>query len=212
VSGAKELFDDGGGDPVLDSGAAEAPRDRRSNTGHRPSDKNPPAPTASGLKFWIELVKQQGESFAKVTDSRTFRSGEKIRLHFESNREGRIAIVQLGTSGTSSVLFPDPSKGLSDNSMRAREDRVLPSAKHWFRFDDTAGVERLLVLFARDQALLDGLVPAVQLDPAQTDRLRYAADQPTGSKDLFIESVGDETYAANQKGGLVVLELTLTHR
>src|SRR5262249_32626618 len=72
-----------------------------------------------GLSYWIELVGADGQG-RQVTDSRIFRSGERIRLHFRSNAEGYIALILLGSSGTSRALFPDPVRGLTDS-------RIFPS-------------------------------------------------------------------------------------
>src|SRR5689334_6040207 len=94
-----------------------------------------------GLHYWIELEDQGGEGYY-VSDQYVFRSGQRIRLHFVSNTSGRILLIQMGASGTSSLLFPDLSKGVSDNRLKVGEDRVLPGESFWFRFDSNPGTER----------------------------------------------------------------------
>ena len=154
----------------------------------------------------------------QVTDDRTFRSGERIQLHFRGNAAGRILIVQLGSSGTSSVLFPDATKGVADNSIRANRDQILPAATHWFRFDDNAGTEKLLVLFARTQAELDRTFPTRRvMDAETTAALLAAAERVTGSKDLVIETETEQpteigTYAVNVAGKPIVMQIQLKHQ
>lgn len=174
-------------------------------------------PAALGLSYWIELVGAEGGPGAQVADTRVFRSGERIRLHFRSNAEGHIALLQLGSSGTGRVLFPDPGQGLTENRLIANEDRILPSAGHWLRFDDKAGTERLIVVYARSQADLDKFPLKRDLGPRETEVLAEKVQEVRGSKDLLIETetrtaseVG--TYGVNLSGQPVVLEITLEHR
>lgn len=207
-TGAKEMFESPGGAPVL--APAPAPEAHKPQPHHAP---RPQSPTA-GLKCWIELVPAPGSPGERVTYDRVFHSGEKIRLHFATNTEGHISIVQLGSSGKASLLFPAPARGLSQNTIQAGTDRVLPSKDDWFRFDATSGAERLVVLFARRQGDIDNsLLIQQMLDPAAAAELLQTAHHVTGSKDLVLETVSNEaTYAVNRVGDLVVLELTLTHQ
>jgi hypothetical protein len=172
---------------------------------------------AKGLSYWIELVDVSGGPGVQVTDSRIFKSGERIRLHFRSNSDGRISIVQIGSSGTSSILFPDPAKGLSNNVLQANQDIVLPSPTHWFRFDENKGTERLLVFFAGNQQQLDTTFPTQRsMDPVATLALLDTAKTASGSKDLLIETETQTvseigTYAVNLAGNPIVLEIELKH-
>jgi hypothetical protein len=116
------------------------------------------------------------------------------------------------------VLFPDAGKGLGQNRIRANRDHVLPSEAHWFRFDDKAGTEKLLVLFARNQEELDRAFPTQPvMDPTETATLLRAVRQSRGGKDLLIEKetrepseIGD--YVVNVAGKPIALEIALAHR
>ena len=233
VSGAKDLFYDPSGAAVSVKVAAPAPVS--SDHGPAPAAKagpaiparsiprrssNPPAAPGrtatnknSGLHYWIEL--EQPAQY--VSDRQVFHSGQRIRLHFVSNSDGRILLIALGASGTSTVLFPDPDKGLAENRLKAGEDRILPSETHWFRFDANAGTERLLVLFARNASELERFPVKPKMGPAETRAVLQTANHIEGSKDLVIETetraasdVG--TYGVNLKGEPVVLEISLQHR
>lgn len=171
---------------------------------------------ALGLSYWIELVEADGRG-TQVTTERIFRSGERIRLHFRSNAEGHIALIQMGSSGTSSVLFPDPEKALRDDRLAPNQDRVLPSEGYWFRFDDQPGTERLLVLFSRSESELDSFPVRPAMDAKATVALLQRTGEIQGSKDLVVETeiraaseIG--TYGVNLSGKPVVLEIVLKHQ
>jgi hypothetical protein len=176
-----------------------------------------PRPMGSlGLSYWIEL-ETPGSTGVQVTERRTFRSGERIRLHFRSNADGHISILQLGASGTAQQLFPNAENGLVDSALAANEERILPSAAHWFRFDDRPGQERLIVVFARNQGELDDRPLRQRLDPIDTEGLLRVASHVRGSKDLVIETEVSNaaeigTYGVNVAGQPVVLEIVLDHQ
>jgi hypothetical protein len=212
LKGAKELFfDPANGSVISATPAHDADRRRISNVTEDAS------PRVLGLSYWIELIEAAHPGGTQVTDARTFQSGDRIRLHFRSNGNGHIVIVQLGSSGTSSILFPDRQKGLDENLVRANRDAILPSARHWFKFDEQAGTEKLLVLFGRTQKDLERAFPTRQvMDSETTARLLALAKRASGSKDLLIESETakpDElgVYSVNVAGQPIVLEIGLKH-
>jgi hypothetical protein len=170
-----------------------------------------------GLSHWIELEGPGGATGAQVAPTRVFRSGERIRLHFQSNADGHIALIQLGSSGTGQMLFPNPAQGLTDNRLMAGQARALPSPGHWFRFDQNPGTERLIVVFARSVEELNRFRPKSQMDERETGILLADVQRVKGSKDLFIETdtrtageVG--TYGVNVAGLPVVFEIALQHQ
>ncbi|NJL26965.1 MAG: DUF4384 domain-containing protein [Thermoanaerobaculia bacterium] len=170
-----------------------------------------------GISYWIELETPGAGSGVQVTEHRVFRSGERIRLHFRSNADGYVSILQLGASGTAQLLFPDAGKGLTDTGLVANEERILPSATHWFRFDANPGTERLIVLFARSHGEIEGLPIRPQMDRPTTESFLRTASHLRGSKDLVIETETQNsaeigTYGVNLAGQPVVLEIVLEHR
>jgi hypothetical protein len=169
-----------------------------------------------GLSYWIELVGEDGRG-QQVTDNRIFRSGEKIRLHFRSNADGNIALIQLGSSGTSSVLFPDSTKGLKDSRISAGEDRILPTESAWFRFDNTPGTEKILVIFARSQQELDTFSIRPSMDATATKAVAKNVNAIRGGKDLILETETEKvseigSYGVNLAGKPVVMEIELKHQ
>lgn len=229
--GAKELFYDPLDRSVVSVSASGKHRSREREAGRPPTPRSadspestPPStgspslqPAPLGLSYWLELVGSDSELGVQVTEQRLFQSGERIRLHFRSNADGYLMLIQLGASGTSSVLFPNPSLGLVDSYIAAGEDRILPGPNHWFRFDQQPGVERLLVLFAASEADLERFPTRPNMDVGTTRQLLNATVPLQGSKDLMIETetrVASEigTYGVNVRGQPVVLEIHLQHR
>jgi hypothetical protein len=177
---------------------------------------NPGNQRVLGLSYWVELEGPKGQPGTQVTNQRIFRSGERIRLHFRSNAEGQIALLQLGSSGTSSFLFPDAEKGITDTSLAADQDRILPDASKWFTFDYHPGTERLLAIFAKSQADVDSLSIGPGMDSKATETVLQTARKERGSKDLVIETetrnaseIG--TYGVTRSGKPVILEIDLKH-
>jgi hypothetical protein len=222
-NGAKELFFDPEAN-ITAAASPAAPHVHRpaphfDSSGRRvPHSTNPGKQRTLGLSYWIELVDASGTPVGPVTDAHAFKSGNRIRLHFRSNADGHILLVQLGSSGTSSVLFPDPAKKAIDNRLRAGDDHVLPSPEQWFTFDRTAGTETLLVLFARSQEELDRSFPTRSaMGARETGELLERVNDAPGRKDLFIETethrpaeVG--TYAVSTAGKPIIIQIVLKHR
>lgn len=164
--------------------------------------------TADGLSWWVEVIGEGGEGRV-VVPSRTFRSGETIRLRFESNRDGFLELFLVAPDGSLRALFPDPGKGLHDNRLQAFHSRVLPDEDFWFRFDDQPGLERLLAVFSPDAEDLKAMPRAAE------NLFRLAADRQ-GSKGLLVEvatgSGGDpRVYSVSLDGGPVIQEIVLRH-
>jgi hypothetical protein len=223
AKGAKELFYAPPPEMHVAPGHAHDPKPVQVPTydaaGRRtPHSTDPARQRLLGLSYWIELVDASGNPIGPVTDERTFHSGDRIRLHFRSNTDGRILLVQLGSSGTSGVLFPDPEKGLTENAVVAQADYVLPTSTHWFKFDASPGTEKLLVLFARSQPELDHAFPTrTSMDAAQTAELLQVANHVTGGKDLLIETETHQTaevgtYAVSVAGKPIVVQIVLKHK
>ncbi|HEV7486087.1 MAG TPA: DUF4384 domain-containing protein [Thermoanaerobaculia bacterium] len=219
--GAKEMFFDPqqASTDVSRPRADAPPRAPRFDTAGRriPHSTDSAKQTALGLSYWIELADASGTPMGPVTDEHTFRSGDRIRLHFRSNSDGHVLLVQLGSSGTSSVLFPDPARGLAQNRLHAQEDHVLPSPARWFKFDRNAGTETLLVLFARTQPELDKSFPThTTMDAEETGALLELVNDAPGRKDLIIEDETREptevgTYAVSVAGKPIILQVVLKH-
>jgi len=166
-----------------------------------------PQPGYTGLKYWVELVQPNSSQILRVSSTRAFHSGERIRLHFESNMDGRIVLVQINPNGTSQMLYPDQRINSGDNHIKAGVDTTVPPGNAWFTFDNNPGTERLLVFLNADS----GPVPAPshskrahaenesmiastaftssdgKLDAAATSGLASQVEKQRGGKSLVLE-------------------------
>jgi len=96
-----------------------------------------------GLTYWVELV-DANNLRRRVTSDYVFRSGDRFKLHLMSNRDGYLTLVNLGTTGRSQVIFPNPALGEGNNFVRAFTDYEAP--KGYLRFDNNPGEEVLVVM------------------------------------------------------------------
>lgn len=188
----------------------------------------------TGLRYWLELQTEQGQ-LLRVTASRTFKSGERIRLHLESNVNGQLTILQSQDGGSFSRLFPN---GRSTGKVEKFRDQAFPSASGWFRFDAKPGDIRLMVMVQADDAaaakqsvqMASNAVPPTSSGALSDDeqrqleaRMRAKVESLRGSKALLVEDdsaaaelstyvVSDPAKAPGMEKGMVAVELKLTHR
>src|SRR5258708_2864539 len=133
IAGAKALFYDQTSGATVQSGSRKA------------GAKPPRAAVNLGLKYWIELVRPDSPEILQVNSTRVFHSGERIRLHLESNVDGRILLVQKASNGSLQTLFPDPKINGGDDHIKAMTDTAIPSGNGWFIFDNSPGMESITV-------------------------------------------------------------------
>ncbi|MGH9940426.1 MAG: DUF4384 domain-containing protein, partial [Blastocatellia bacterium] len=92
-----------------------------------------------GAKVNIELLRGGKRRFVPLDT--VFRSGDKIKLYFETNFPAFVEIYNLGSSGDRRKLFPYAGTG---PRVKVTSSHVVPyKATEWFEFDDTPGTERL---------------------------------------------------------------------
>lgn len=119
-----------------------------SRPGASASASAPRVPRA-GLKYRVLRRNPAGDA-VEVDPDTVFRSGDRVRFGFEPNIDGFLYVIQEGTSGRWSMLFPHPGiqGGLNDVA-RFTEVAIPPGG--WFRFDDNPGTERILVYLSREK-------------------------------------------------------------
>ncbi len=134
-----------------------------------------------GAKIRIELLRDGRRQFAPL--DAVFRSGDKVKLHFEVNFPAYVEIYNHGSSGKMQRLFPYQG---SNPRVRVTSSYVVPSAAtEWFEFDNTPGVEKLTFIFSQAE-----IRPAVKTQRPQTPKRPGVVVNP-GS-----QSAGDETEQA----------------
>lgn len=206
-SGAKAIFDSGEGPAVRMSGSTPKPATQTAAV----SEKQKYA----GVSYQIVLLKDNG-SFEVVSKSRTFRSGEKIKLLVRTNRPGYLTIMNIGTSGNSTVLC---SEQIEPGAMVD-----IPRNSN-FKFTGAPGTEKLLVMLSANpnpmaqpsnQTVASappapmGSVPPPPPPPGSADIANIPPPPPPGvmtaslegSKDITLEDGNKTSYAmVNPKKG-----------
>lgn len=136
-------------------------------------------PTATGLpgtKITIEL--NRGGKLSFVKPDYNFRSGDKIRLRLQTNFDGYISLLNVGSTGEVKFLYPYEG---ADNRVVPSKDIQIPSSEAWIVFDDKTGTEHLTVIMSKE---------ALGESADNYNDLRQS-----NSRDLQIEYAADGVYA-----------------
>ncbi|GAB4218302.1 MAG: hypothetical protein Fur007_23510 [Rhodoferax sp.] len=136
--GAKAIFDSGtgGGTIGMSVNAAPAPVARA----------EPVAEKFAGISYQILVMGADGQ-MSPVSKSRTFRSGERVKILASTYRPGYLTVANIGSSGQMHVLF-------SDYVDARRLTQIPPNGN--LRFDAIPGNERLLLMLSNEPNPLAG--------------------------------------------------------
>jgi hypothetical protein len=149
----------------------------------------------AGMQVTI-FLKQADGTLVPVDPRREFKKGEMVRISLESNFAGYVYVINLGSSGKETIIFPDPKES---NRIEPRRRYLLP-ATYDLEFDGQAGLETLRVFLApRPIAFFTTAIRARQgqlnaKDALAAADLWKANQQPTGIV------VGDSLASANKTG------------
>ena len=182
-TGAKAIFHSGEGPTVMASSISDKPKTQKSSQVAKKEQY-------MGISYWINLVDANGKT-TRVDPNRTFKSGERIQLTIESNRDGYLYVLNVGSSGNSHMLFPNP--GVVSNRVVAGLPHTVPF-NNYMRFDNNPGEE--LVLLMLSPKPLGNLTPSTPaygpLNNQQTQQYTQVA-RAKGAKDIVLET---DSYSA----------------
>lgn len=173
VTGAKALF-------ASPEGTSFVAEKKTSSSGGKPTAKKPEAEKYMGIAYWIELLTPDGKRML-TSKQKTFRSGDRIKLNVETNQDGFLYIVSIGSTGSSRLLFP--YSGEKNNFVFRRKVYSVPQ-NTYMKFDNNPGEETLLVLLS-PRLITELETQSPTIDPVQTRRYEQYASR--GSKDILIE-------------------------
>jgi hypothetical protein len=126
--GAKAIFDSGDGASV-----------RMSSGGPAPSTPAAPAPEKYvGISYKLALLKPNGD-FSIVPRSRTFKSGERIKMLVRTNRPGYLTIMNIGPTGNTTVLF--------NEYVEAKQLYEIPKSTA-LKFAGAPGTEKVMIMLS----------------------------------------------------------------
>jgi hypothetical protein len=191
------------------------------------SGKKKIAKLATGLSYWVEVIKPSGKVVKTTAESRTFKSGERIRFAFKTNKDGYLYLLSVGSSGKGIVLFPDPRINGGQNFVTGNSDYRIPFGGKSFVMDANPGDERVYVFFSqseiadiRDYFMGNDHNRNKQIEAQDTQKI-YAYAESTGSKDIVFEEdaagagVHPASYVVNNSSnpdGIIFREITIRHQ
>lgn len=163
-----------------------------------------------GIAYWVEL--QRDNVMMRIADpaSFNFRSGDRIRFQVMANTPGYLYIVNRGSSGQETLLFPTTQYNF--NWLEARKPYPVPQSG-WILFDDQPGEENVSLMLS-PKPLLDGGVgepaPSSTMPPAASARFAEVTNMcgtkdllVCGAKDLLVERDETQGQQATYVGGVV---------
>ncbi len=186
---------------------------------------NPAHPRNPGLMYWIE-VRTADDTVRRVSTSRLFHSGDRIRIHVQSSVDGRLSILQRQDDGPYDSLFPN-AHTVTDRVV-AREDTVLPSRTGWFRFDEKPGRISLLVMLVSTPSSTGGRAGNTASADSHPGQASATANEVTAAlksleenKSLYVEDDPESNSPANYAAvrwddprakGTVAAKIVLVHQ
>lgn len=146
------------------------------------------------MKATVEMTRDGKTTTVLPTED--FKSGDKVRLVFSTNKDGHIYWLAKGTSGEYQVLFPTAKTGM-DNTVRRNQEYTVPTKGAW-RFDNNKGTETLVAVLAPNPVA--DLDKAVQLASAGDKKgassivanIVNSHEQKRTTRDLVFEEEDDE--------------------
>lgn len=171
-----------------------------------------------GMRYALLLRDSEGH-YNEVSPKAIFHSGDRLRLSVMANQPGYLYVIQQGSSGAWTSIYPKPSNDNSSpaNKIEAGQVYQIPGGKGMFRFDQTPGEEKLFLILSHERiADLEGAIdslkkngeptstPAPAATPAASGELIEASNhipdafvQQLASRDLTLE---DEETVDQPKG------------
>ena len=134
------------------------------------------------------LRRDQNGSFIGVDPSATvFYAGDRVRIRIQANQSAFLMVLQQGSSGAWSVLYP--REGAPAAPLASFETCDIPGSPGTFAFDDRPGEERVVLIVSREQ-----VSPKTIVDRLNAGRQDTKWDLK--STDLAYEKVKHDTRSS----------------
>jgi Domain of unknown function (DUF4384) len=169
---ARELFYQAASPPAKTVKAAKAaapPKNTTPSTGSTTvatSPKNSGPPAGASDAYRAPIIKASGETAAplglrysivrlvnghmvEVSPDFVFHAGDHIQLRVQANTPGYLYVVNQGSSGAWTPLFPSPKIADGDNRVDGFHTYILPTPEYQMSFDEHTGTENVTIVFSR---------------------------------------------------------------
>lgn len=110
----------------------------------------------------LTLERMDGSGWRAIDPGLVLASGDRVRFRFRSNFDGFLYVMNSGTSGSYTVLFPHADTG-RDNAIKAGREYVVPATEAYFRIAGPPGQD--IVYWLVSPAALSGAPGYVPLPP-----------------------------------------------
>jgi Domain of unknown function (DUF4384) len=206
------------------------PKPRPANVPSTGTTKISVSSNVLGLRY--SILRRDAGQFVEVPPNTIFRAGDRIRLSLMANDKGYLYIVQQGSSGTWSPLFPTAEINSGHNLVEAGQNYVIPSGKgESFVMDEHAGEESVFILLTREPepnldklvialkqsnganssaAIQDALIAKIRDQVQPRDLVFTKMDDPAPDKEkaVYVVNAG----ASSNPDSRVVVDVKLNHR
>ncbi len=113
-----------------------------------------------GLRYSLLKHRPDG-TFDEVSPASVFQLGDKIRMKLMPNQAGYLYIIQQGSSGAWSLLYP-PAGTEGTNRLEAGQEYLVPSRGLW-TIQGIPGQEKIFVMLTHEpEADLDRVISSIQ--------------------------------------------------
>ncbi|MGH9837256.1 MAG: DUF4384 domain-containing protein [Blastocatellia bacterium] len=151
---------------------------------------------AHGMK--VTILQRSGDSLTAVDPKNEFKKGDRIRVEIESNFAGFVYMINVGSSGKTTIIFPD----------RAEDNRIMPGRRYTLptsydlEFDENSGVDVFKVLMSlRPVPLLTSAARRGNGELSSND-LKTVSDLIARSERQQAGIISSEFNLNNKVGGL----------
>lgn len=108
--------------------------------------KSPYGPSGPGL-ITIRLERRTGDQPVKVPQNNVFKTGDILRFQLTSSMAGYLYVVDKGSTGTASTLFPGANSLHGDNRIEPKHAYLVPEdGNGWFEVTGPPGFDVLYFL------------------------------------------------------------------
>ena len=135
------------------------------------------------VELWTAPAPAEGARDIAVTAKKKkagYRIGQKIVVGFRSSRDGYLTLLNIGTSGKLTVLFPNSLH--PDNLLKAGRDYTVPEPDDEFEYElqGPPGVEKLKAVVTSKN------VPLLESNFAPDGSLFRTVDATAGARDIGV--------------------------
>jgi hypothetical protein len=97
-----------------------------------------PKESRQSQRMEITLERQEGDLWKAVDPGFVFEKDDRVRFRFRANFDGFLYVMDYGTSGSYSLLFPRDETG-RENKIAAGTEYRVPATQAWFRIAGPPG-------------------------------------------------------------------------